>query len=86
MRCHRGCTWAELVRSDPKCSGGSGVVEGYVPSAHAGHGREVYTSPAAASVMLRCSECHTHPNPNPNPNPNILTTTLTLTLAPKPQP
>ena len=82
MRCHRGCTWAELVRADPKCSGGPGVVDGYVPTAHAGLGREVYTSPVAASVMLRCSEHHTNPHPYPGPNPNILTTTLTLTLAP----
>ena len=82
MRCHRGCTWAELVRSEPKCSGGSGVVEAYVPTAHAGHGREVYTSPAAASVMRRCSEYHTNPNPYHSPKPNILTLTRTLTLTP----
>ena len=58
MACHRGCTWAELVRADSKCSGGSGVTDAYVPAAHKGHGHQVYTSPAAASIWRRCSEYH----------------------------
>ena len=56
MHCHRGCTWHELRLRLPKCSGGLGVVDGYVPQAHAGLGGAVYTSGAAVEKQRRCSE------------------------------
>jgi len=53
IKCYVGCTWDDLISGDAKCSGGSGVAEGYTAEALNGHTAQ-YLSSADEAASLKC--------------------------------